>query len=164
MSRRSIVATVLVALTASSCATAPVSFPVRGTPVGAATLTGTWDGEYASAESGRQGSIRFVLSADSDSAFGDVLMMPARRSPHSGRYESPAWSAPPRALSIRFVLASDDSVAGVLDPYADPETGETLVTRFIGRMDHRAIVGQFQTLNLWTEAITEGTWAVRRRP
>src|SRR3989449_5796806 len=56
--------------------TPPPPVPLAGTARDVAALAGQWGGSYASAATGRSGSISFTLSAGSDSAFGDAIMIP----------------------------------------------------------------------------------------
>jgi len=52
----------------------------HGTPVPVVgdtrSLSGEWEGTYSSEQTGRSGSIMFHLKAGTDSAWGDVLMIP----------------------------------------------------------------------------------------
>src|SRR5258705_1052040 len=60
----------------AACGTNQPSVPLVGRSADVAALAGEWAGEYSSVESGRSGSITFTLRAASDSAFGDVVMIP----------------------------------------------------------------------------------------
>src|SRR6266496_4333197 len=61
----------------AACAASQLPVPVIGPAGDVAALAGEWAGDYSSAESGRSGSISFTLRAAGDSAFGDVVMVPA---------------------------------------------------------------------------------------
>ncbi len=61
-------------LTACHASRAPV--PVVGTSGDVSALAGDWVGDYSSPESGRSGSISFSLKSATDSAVGDVVMIP----------------------------------------------------------------------------------------
>src|SRR2546426_8162305 len=74
-SRTPILIPMLAALSACT-PTPPPPVPLAGTAKDVAALAGQWEGSYASAATGRSGSISFTLSAGSDSAFGDVIMIP----------------------------------------------------------------------------------------
>ena len=65
----------LVAVAVAACGTRQAAVPVVGRDV--ALLVGEWSGFYESAETGRSGSILFSLGAESDTARGDVVMIPA---------------------------------------------------------------------------------------
>lgn len=62
------------ALLAAGCAGPGMPIPVQGS---VEPLVGHWVGEYRSPDTGRDGSIMFTLSAGADTAWGDVVMMPA---------------------------------------------------------------------------------------
>ncbi|HEX9610830.1 MAG TPA: hypothetical protein VF978_03000, partial [Gemmatimonadales bacterium] len=61
----------------AACAASQTPVPVIGAATDVEALAGAWVGEYSSAASGRSGSISFTLRAHGDSAFGDVVMIPA---------------------------------------------------------------------------------------
>ena len=155
----------LLALVVTSCATTPPPpIALISTKSDATALIGTWEGEYTSTQTQRFGSIRFLLSAQSDSAFGDVLMM-TRRKPHfmpgrDVRVEAPELES--QLLSIRFVMADRDSVHGLMNPYEDSD-GSLLVTRFAGHLHGDRIQGQYFTRNLSTAEVTSGEWSVHRK-
>ena len=65
-----------VAVLAAGCSSAPAPIPVVGTPADVRTLAGEWGGDYHGESNGRSGSIVFRLSAQADTAFGDVVMIP----------------------------------------------------------------------------------------
>lgn len=159
------VATWLVTLAACQGPQPPV--PVLGD---VALLTGRWEGEYGSRESGRTGSILFTLEAGSDTARGDVLMVPREwelppqprpgdPEAMSGRYDRPAQSLP-----IAFVHAMDGTVEGRLAPYRDPDCGCMLTTVFTGRLvDPNTFEGRFVSIHRETGHEARGWWRVRRR-
>src|SRR5439155_426315 len=66
----------LAALVTACAAAHQPRVPLAGTAGDPAALAGQWEGSYSSAATGRSGSISFTLSASSDSAFGDVVMIP----------------------------------------------------------------------------------------
>jgi hypothetical protein len=156
----------VVAVLAASCASTPPAIPVGGSSSAVSALTGTWEGEYSSTATERYGSIRFQLAAAADTAHGDVLMQPRRSNVRASVGENANVAPPPpsQVLQISFVRASGDTVAGVLDPYDDPECRCRLLTRFAGRLRGDRIDGRYSTLNTETGAVTWGEWSVRRKP
>src|SRR6266511_3584500 len=118
----------------AACATSQSAVPVIGPAGDVSALTGEWAGDYSSNASGRSGSITFTLRAAADSAFGDVVMIPASwgRPLAPWRPDAPAGARPPQpeVLTINFVRVEAGRVTGTLAPYADPVTGERLVTTF----------------------------------
>ena len=157
----------VLALFLASCTSAPPPVvPVVATAPASMALAGKWEGEYSSIQTQRSGSIRFQLAAKSDSAFGDVVMLP-KRTPYrtSGNEVSaaPVADPPAQTLSINFVIATGDSVFGQMDPYEDAQ-GSVLLTRFAGLMKGDRITGRYFTSNLRTSEASSGEWSVRRKP
>lgn len=142
----------------------------HGTPVPVAgdlsRLGGEWDGSYSSVETGRSGSIVFQLIAGTDSAYGDVLMAPmagrGMSPPQDPRRPAAAVPAP-HALRIAFVRSNGELVAGTLEPYPDPVTGELLHTRFEGRLRGDVIKGSYSTLATTSGRLVTGEWSVKRK-
>jgi hypothetical protein len=144
----------------------------QGTPVPVAgdthLLAGDWEGTYTSEQTGRSGTILFSLKAGTDSAFGDVWMMPRRAeypsfpSGEPGNDQTPR--ALPRPLRISFVDCDEGEVYGRLDPYEDPETGERVFTTFEGRLKGTRLSGKFTSLYQPSGARAAGTWSMARKP
>jgi hypothetical protein len=137
-----------------ACTPAPrTPIPLLGAAGDVAALTGQWDGSYASATTGRSGSISFTLTTRGDSAYGDVVMIPRGFNRPLQAWNQPAGqaAAQPRStvLTINFVRAAAGGgrVSGTLAPYADPETGAKLFTTFEGRLSQGGdtIAGTFTT-------------------
>lgn len=155
----------VLALTACGASRAPV--PVVGASTDVGALAGDWAGDYSSAESGRSGSISFTLRATSDSAFGDVIMIPTawgrplapwRQENATGVNQTPSSTV----LTIRFVRVEHGHVSGTLDPYADPQTGARLLTTFSGELSGSTIAGTYTT-TLPSGNTQTGRWTVQRR-
>jgi hypothetical protein len=153
-------------LLVAACATSQASVPLVGTAGDIAALTGEWAGDYSSAASGRSGSISFTLRAAGDSAFGDVLMVPTGlgRPLAPWREQSPAGGqrSSPEVLTIRFVRVEAGHVSGTLAPYADPQTGDRLLTTFSGELAGKTISGTYTT-RLPSGDTQTGRWTVQRR-
>ena len=96
-------------------------------------LTGEWAGDYSSTESGRSGSITFTLRAAGDSAFGDVIMIPAAWGrplmPYRQQIAGGGQAPETTVLTIRFVRVQQGYASGTLDPYADPQTARACSPR-----------------------------------
>jgi hypothetical protein len=150
------------------CAASRNPVPVVGTANDVSALAGEWVGDYQGNESGRSGTITFMLRAARDSAFGEVVMVPTGwghallpwRQPGGGG----AVSQTQAVLTIRFVRVEGGRVSGTLDPYADPRTGERLLTTFDGQFnkDGKTIGGTFTTM-LEGGSKQTGRWSVQRR-
>jgi hypothetical protein len=152
-----------------ACASAPPAVPVTGEVAAIQSLSGRWAGRYESRATGRYGSIAFELEAGSDTARGEVQMIPAGRSEplrgldvdHTGiRIDE---SRTPRFLTIRFVGVSDGKVRGCLDPYRDPDTGVVLLTAFRGVVRGDSIVGTYESRSESSGVLATGHWWVARR-
>jgi len=153
------------ALLLAACATNPAPVPVVGASADVASLAGEWAGDYSSAESGRSGSISFTLRSAADSAFGDVVMIPVGwgrpLAPWRGE-TSAAQRLQTEVLTINFVRVQQAHVNGTLAPYADPQTGERLVTTFTGELSGNTISGTYTT-RLPSGATQTGRWSVQRK-
>lgn len=168
-SRIAIPGTALVAVLLTACGPAvQTPVPLVGTASDVAALTGHWEGSYSSAATGRSGSISFTLTASGDSAFGDVVMIPrgwGKPLQAWNRNEAAGAAAPqPSAavLTINFVRVAGGRVNGTLAPYADPETGAKLFTRFEGTLNGDKIAGTYST-TAGAAAPQTGEWSVTRR-
>lgn len=151
----------------AACAGSPPPVQVVGPAGEVHALAGEWSGEYSSAASGRSGSISFTLRAADDSAFGDVVMVPAGLGrPLAPFRETAGPGQPPRAhpevLTISFVRIQAGRVSGTLAPYADPETGARLITTFTGEVGGNTITGTYTT-RLPSGDTQTGRWTVQRR-
>ena len=151
----------------AACAANQPPVPVVGSSTDVASLAGEWVGDYSSIESGRSGSISFTLRAAGDSAFGDVVMVPSGwgRPLAPWRGEAAPMAAPrPQSeiLTINFVRVERGHVTGTLAPYAEPQTGERLVTTFSGELSGNTITGTYTT-RLPTGGTQSGRWTVRRK-
>ena len=107
----------LLSVVAAACYSAPSQpVPISGTPAAIQSLAGEWDGSYEADDGARTGSIDFHLRAGSDTAFGDVVMIPRGwERPVTPEDRPPAQvreAVPPRTLTIRFVHVGGDEISG----------------------------------------------------
>lgn len=151
----------------TACGGNPQPIPVVGDAASVANLAGKWEGTYSSSETARNGSIVFDLSVGSDTAFGDVLMIPAGEREPLSRTPDPDELEPigprPRVLTIRFVQIGGDRVSGQLAPYRDPACGCIVTTTFEGRVEGDVIRGSYVTGHEHGAGVQRGTWKVQRR-
>lgn len=145
----------------AACRVDPMPVPVEGDIAG---LAGEWTGDYHSDESGRMGSIIFSLTAGTDTAHGEVTMVPRE---HQEQPRDPAqvpevWRPRPLILSIAFIRATGGSVTGRLDPYRDPECGCMLETTFSGRLVADTLSGTYTSLHQEMGRRVHGVWRVVR--
>lgn len=154
----------------AACGPAPQTpVPIVGAAPELRALAGQWDGSYSSAATGRSGSISFTLTASGDSAAGDVIMIPRgwgrplqawnRAEGGAAREVQPSS----QVLTINFVHVAGGRVNGTLAPYADPETGAQLFTRFDGQLDGDTIEGTYTTTVAGSATSQVGHWKVTRR-
>ena len=152
-----------VALTACAASKTPV--PLVGTSSDVSALAGDWTGDY-SGESGRSGSISFSLKSATDSAFGDVVMVPTGLGRPLTRWRPtarlPEQAAASQVLTIRFVRIEGGNINGTIAPYADPQTGARLLTTFSGELKGNTISGTYTT-QIPGGGTQTGRWSVQRR-
>lgn len=165
MTPRSIVPAAALATLLMSCGGSQTPVPVVGREADISQLTGEWDGEYSSVESGRSGSIVFKLAAGSDSATGEVLMTPQWRTRQGGGNVQPGPTTQPvtQPLTIRFVRVAGGQVSGALAPYPDPNCGCTLHTTFVGRLQGDTLQGEYSSVHEQTRDVQKGRWRVVRK-
>lgn len=156
----------LLMLTLAGCRYHPDPVPLRGDLAELRLMAGRWSGSYTGFDSRRSGMITFEISANADSAFGDVLL--------TGRDElEPIVVIDPReshlrhatslqSLNIRFVRISGGRVRGTLEPYRAPDCGCVARTVFTGSVAGDTIRGTFETL-LDNNQRQQGMWRVARR-
>lgn len=157
-----------IALVSINCASRQSPVEVVAAPAEIAALVGEWSGEYSSAQTGRSGSIVFRLKSASDTAFGDVVMIPRKSvapvaaDPSMPRPETAQM--PGDVLTIRFVWLDGDKVSGRMDPYADPECGCRITTVFSGSFrGSSTIEGTFESVGSGSNhPLARGTWKVSR--
>lgn len=152
-----------------ACASSHSPIEVR-TDDGASDLAGVWTGTYYSRDTGRAGDIYFALSADADSAVGEVLMQPLGTSVSVERQPDGTWRwmgpgpTTTEAIPIQFVRIATGEVVGELATYRDPDCGCRLHTTFRGHVDGDRVTGTFQSDGEAPSHRAEGTWAAERRP
>jgi hypothetical protein len=156
---RLVIAPILGVALATACASNPPPVPMVGASEDIANLAGDWTGEYWSVESGRSGSIFFSLTAGTDAAVGDVLMVPVDRSGH----DHPEGMHPrSEFIPISFVSVNAGRVSGVLAPYRDPVCGCRLQTTFEGVLKADTIAGTFTSRHGVGGNVQQGRWRVVR--
>jgi hypothetical protein len=152
------------AVAASGCGSSLPKIDVNATPESLVELRGDWFGTYASDDTGRHGTIAFILSANPDSAFGDVLM---ETEDHDWREHDPdritIRKNHPEQISISFVRIAGGRVAGQLEPYEDPGCGCTLTTVFHGSIEGNKMSGTYTSRHGMSDKVDEGVWNCSRR-
>ncbi|MDE3127007.1 MAG: hypothetical protein KGL38_03320 [Gemmatimonadota bacterium] len=155
----------LAALLLVACHYRPTPVPVQGEPAAIEALAGDWTGSYAGDQSGRSGSITFRISEHGDSAFGDVLMVPAQGigpRPVDVPAEHLRHARSPQSLAIRFVALVDHRVRGTLEPYVAPDCECRVHTTFTGTVSGDVVAGTFVTRS--DDGLEQtGRWRVTRK-
>ena len=155
----------LSALLLAACHYQPTPVPVQGERSAIAALAGQWAGTYAGDQSGRTGSITFRITERGDSAFGDVLMVPAQGigpRPVDVPAEHLRHAHSPQALAIEFVALSGNRVRGTLEPYVAPDCECRVHTTFTGTVSGDAVEGTFVTRS--ADGLEQtGRWRVTRK-
>jgi hypothetical protein len=153
-----------IAVLFAGCAYRPDPVPVAGSASAIRNLAGTWVGEYRGTQSGRSGSITFIISAQGDSAFGDVVMTTtgntAALRPVHGSEAHLAHVRSFSALRIDFVAVSDGGLSGSLESYIAPDCNCQVTTTFTGRQRDNTIEGTFVTRGSNLEQ--RGSWRAAR--
>ena len=156
----------LVTLALAACRYQPAPVPVRGSPGDIASLAGTWEGEYSSDESRRSGSITFTIRAGSDTAFGDVAMIPAVGAPlvaaDAATHVHLQHVRAPELLRVTFVSVSAGLVEGALEPYVAPDCSCVVTTVFRGTAAGDRLTGEYVTQG--DNGLRQrGRWSMQRR-
>jgi len=149
-----------------ACRYHPTPVQLQGATSDIAAIAGTWAGEYSGTQSQRSGSISFTVKAGTDSAFGDILMMPAGGQQFIAVDANTAahalHSPQPELLQITFVRVSGGYVEGALEPYVAPDCHCAVTTVFHGALNGNVISGDFVTRGeLGLRQV--GTWRVERK-
>ncbi len=147
--KRFLMTTFLFGLIATGCAASVTSVPVKGKDDEVFKMRGAWVGEYSSVDTGRTGTIRFVLRPGRKTADGEVQMQ--------------LPGAPePRQLRIAVLRVQGDELHGKLERYTDPACKCEVDTEFIGVMNEGTIDGTFNTTIVTSGKELGGIWHVER--
>lgn len=143
----------------------PETVPLVGTLTDVSPLVGEWTGEYDGGAGGRSGSIVFVLRSATDTAHGDVLMIPRavgeQAATDARRGQLQLHSN--QVLKISFVRVASGDISGTLDPYIDPDCKCNVQTTFTGRLTGNTIEGTFVTRGSQLPREYTGRWRVTRK-
>ncbi len=155
----------LTALLLAACHYRPAPVPVQGEHTAIRALAGHWAGSYSGDQSGRSGSITFRIAEHGDSAFGDVLMVPAQGigpRPVDVPAEHLQHAQSPQSLAIRFVALEGRRVRGTLEPYVAPDCECRVLTTFTGTVSGDVVEGTFVTRT--DDGLEQtGRWRVTRK-
>ena len=150
----------------AACRYQPSAVPLRGAPDDVAALAGHWDGEYSSLETHRSGTISFTIRAGSDTAYGDVTMIPetgqALVAADASTQAHLSHASAPEILRVTFVQIAGGVLEGALEPYIAPDCRCVVTTVFRGVIDGDRIEGRFETRGE-TGLRQEGRWRMQRR-
>ena len=146
-----------------ACASLPDPVPVFGDIDDVSALVGEWSGEYDAGSAGRAGSIVFDLRSTTDTARGDVMMIPrtSGRAPIVQGTHAPVEARRSQVISISSLRVAGGEVTGTLAPYTDPDCNCTVRTTFTGTLHGDTIDGTFVTRGAGREQ--SGRWSVSRK-
>jgi len=149
------------------CRTVEKPVQIYGESVDLKLLDGEWKGDYSSKDTGRSGTIEFVLKAEEKRAYGDVMMVPrgAKEPYHPVGYRDKIKIDPnfPKFLAIEFVEIEGGKVMGELAPYWDPEMQRRMYTSFEGILEGDTIEGTFESRIDQSPIYFTGQWTVFRK-
>lgn len=156
---------VLLAGLSGACHSTMPVVAVKAEPGMLTQMSGAWEGSYESEANGREGTIRFELTADGDTARGEVMMLPAAMEPYQGSAPGATHETRPLRepvlLQINFVEMDEGQILGTLAPYIDPDCDCRVTTNFIGSIDGDSVRGIFaiRGMNTW---LAYGEWRAHR--
>jgi len=144
---------ILAALIGTSCAGSASQVEVKGDDSSALALAGDWEGTYVGVDSGRQGTIRFSLTAGHHTAEGVVMMFVE------------GTTGEPQPLAIEFVeVEKGGGLSGKIGAYTDPQCQCQVQTEFLGDFEgNDAISGTFTTHELDGQRQQSGRWSIVRK-
>jgi hypothetical protein len=149
-----------------ACRYEPSPVELQGAPADISALAGSWSGEYVGFQSGRSGFISLTVNAGSDTAWGEVVMTPARQEPvvavDAASHAHLEHARASEVLRIMFVRVSGGLVQGSLEPYIAPDCRCAVSTTFRGAVQGKAIKGDFVTTGEFGLKQT-GSWSLSRR-
>jgi hypothetical protein len=153
----------LVLTVTMACASLPDPVPVFGDIDDVSALVGEWSGEYDAGSTGRAGSIVFDLRGATETAHGDVMMIPrtSGRVPTGQATRVPLEARRSQIISISSLRVSGGEISGTLAPYTDPDCNCTMRTTFAGTLHGDTIDGTFVTRGAGREQ--SGRWSVTKK-
>lgn len=151
----------LVGVLLAACQPTPMPVPIEGD---IRLLEGEWRGDYRSDDSGRFGTILFTLKSGTDTAHGEVIMIPreTQEQPRDPAQTPDVWRPRPMFLAVSFVRAAGNTVSGQLEPYRDPDCGCMLQTTFVGHVSADTLRGTYSSLHQEMGRRVSGVWLVVR--
>ena len=146
-----------------ACASLPDPVPVFGDIDDVSALVGEWSGEYDAGSTGRAGSIVFDLRGATETAHGDVMMIPrtSGRMPVVRGTRAPLEVPRSQLISISSLRVAGGEISGTLAPYTDPDCNCTVRTTFAGTLHGNTIDGTFVTRGAGREQ--SGRWSVTKK-
>lgn len=119
-------------------------------------LAGVWEGSFLSPETGRSGTLRFVLTETGALASGQAVLT------DDGLMRPDGRTAPPIEVGVESVTLEGGWVEGVLEPYRDPGCGCWLDTTFRGRpLSPGRLLGTY-TSRADAGEVSHGAWTAER--
>lgn len=163
MSRSLSRAAALLAL-AAACSVQPAPQLAPSQPADLAAMNGNWVGEYTNSETGRSGSIAMSLRSWSDSAAGDLVLVPNGSSPllavdvagHVARGVSA------EVLRLSFKPVAGGMVEATVEPYFSSDCTCAVTMVLQATPEKNLIAGEF-VLSSTRGLRQQGKWSVSRQ-
>jgi hypothetical protein len=133
------------------------------------SLEGDWMGDFEALSNERAGTIAFKLGPGSDTAFGEVVMIPQNYAAQRMASDIPGTTRPgampfiPVGLAVSFVRLSGGYLSGELAPYTDPDIGCLVRTTFSGSFrDASTLAGEYVARDEHGYLLHRGRWLVKK--
>lgn len=154
---------VVAALALAGCAGRPESAPTPQVSADLAAMNGYWVGEFETYQAGSRGSITLTVRSSTDTAFGDIVIVPSGFRPVVAADVKTHLnhSAAPEMLRVSFKRVFGGMVEGVVEDYFSERCGCVVTTLLQGTPTKNQIAGEFVTSD--NRGVRErGTWSVER--
>jgi len=143
----------------------PPPVPVQEARQEVSAVAGEWDGRYWSKDTGRHGTIRFMLPERADTGFGEVeiTFSPSLHLLFEDTEENRNEPKPSTILDIRVVRVEGQRVQGTMVPYWDPDCNCRASTVFDGKLAGDRISGTFTSRRTASQSLVTGEWQAVRK-
>ena len=149
---------------AAACSVQPAPQPTPSQPADLAALSGSWVGEYSNSETGRSGSISMSLRSWSDSAAGDMVLVPNGAPPllavDVAGHVARGLSA--EVLRLSFKQVTGGMVEATVEPYFSPDCACAVTMVLQATPAKNLIAGEF-VLSSTRGVRQQGRWSVERQ-
>ncbi len=153
-----------VAALVMACAVQPTPEPTPSQPADVAAMNGYWIGEYSNTETGKSGSISMSLRSWSDSAAGDLVMVPRGSTPFLAADVAGhvARGISAEVLHLSFSRVSGGMVEATVEPFFSPDCACTMTMVLQATIAKNQVAGEF-VLTSGRGLRQQGRWSVERQ-